>query len=115
LQVGAIQVETRAVRVVSGDAMTDRRKQSKTGSLGLSQSKARNLATGIGQTRQAATMTGASRSMRVVMDMPATQKAALCHDSGYPTMEAAEYPATAAVARPEKHAAKPLRLDGKTA
>lgn len=63
----------------------DYRKTNKTGSLGLSQSKARNLATGIGQSADAAMYTGEARARKVVDGMPAKQKAALCKNSGYPS------------------------------
>ena len=70
--------------------MRDDRKKEKTGSLGLSQSHARDLATGIGQSKTAAMMTGAARSARVAECIPEFAKKALkgVH-SGYPEPNAA--------------------------
>jgi hypothetical protein len=64
--------------------MHDDRKATKTGSLSLNQSKMRDLATGIGQTKAAAMMTGGSRSVRVADCIPADQRKAMAGNAGYP-------------------------------
>ncbi len=65
--------------------MHDDRKQDKTGPLSLDQAKARALGTGIGQSKDAAMMTGKARAMRVADCIPASQKKAVAGcDTGYP-------------------------------
>lgn len=59
-------------------------KVNKTGTLKLDAEKARNLATGIGQSGTAAYFNGQARSYRVEQDMPESQRKMLCEDSGYP-------------------------------
>lgn len=59
----------------------DYTKKDKRGTLVPDQQKARNLATGIGQTVAAAESSGARRSQRVIDGAPAGQRAEAC---GYP-------------------------------
>lgn len=65
--------------------MHDDRKKDKTGTLALSQTKARAIGTGIGQSKKAALMTGEARAMRVADCIPESQKAAVNGTyTGYP-------------------------------
>jgi len=90
----------------------DDRKTDKTGSLGLSQSHARDLATGIGQSKSAAMMTGAARSARVAECIPEAAKKALkgVH-SGYPARE--EAPVVYGDYPPAKVAAAQTKVNGR--
>lgn len=66
----------------------DDRKKDKTGTLALSQSKARALATGVGQSQKAAMITGSMRAQRVADCIPPSQEAAVkgAH-TGYPAKD----------------------------
>ena len=88
----------------------DDRKTEKTGPLALSQSHARDLATGIGQSKSDAMMTGSLRSMRVAAGIPATQRKAMCDHEGYPAQASAP---TVYNPNPENRAAKQTKVNGR--
>jgi hypothetical protein len=66
------------------------KKSGKTGTLILDQDKARDLATGIGQSTAGALMSGERRTMKVMAGIPDKQKAAMNPYNGYGAPDAGD-------------------------